>query len=199
MGNNRELLERIKANAKAMLSKKRYIHSVGVMKKAEELARVYNIDEEKAKLLGMAHDIAKEMQKEEIFEYIKKYHISIDEYEEKNMSLLHGKIGAYFCKEKYEFTEDMQKAVEYHTTGHPEMDDLAKIIFIADKIEEGRKHVNFSEVLEKQGEGLNSLLLYVLDHSIIHVIEKKKTMHPATILTRNYFLEIEKRKNRQNV
>ena len=64
------------------------------------------------------------------------------------------------------------------------MDDLAKIIFIADKIEEGRKHVNFSEVLEKQDEGLNSLLLYVLDHSIIHVIEKNKTMHPATILTK---------------
>lgn len=199
MRNDRDLLEKIQEDAKVMLSEKRYMHSVGVMKKAEELAKIYGIDEEKAKILGMAHDIAKEMKKEEIFEYIEKYHISIDEYEEKNMSLLHGKIGAYFCKEKYGFTEDMQKAIEYHTTGNPKMGDLAKIIFIADKVEDGRKNVDFSEVLEKEEEGLNSLLLYVLDHAIIHIIEKKKTMHPETILTRNYFLEIEERKSGQNV
>ena len=44
-----------------MLSEKRYMHSVGVMRKAEQLAKKYGIDVNKAKLAGLAHDIAKEM------------------------------------------------------------------------------------------------------------------------------------------
>ena len=119
---------------------------------------------------------------------MQEHHIFVDEHEAENLGLLHGKIGADFCKNKYGFSEDMQESIEYHTTGRPEMDDLAKIIFIADKTEEGRTYVDFAKVAEKEEEGLNSLLLYILDNSIIHIIEKGKTMHPDTVITRNYFL-----------
>lgn len=183
-----ELIKKIDKDAKQMLSEKRYIHSVGVMRKAEQLAKKYGIDVNKAKLAGLAHDIAKEMSKEDILKYVQEYHIFVDEYEAENLGLLHGKIGADFCKNKYGFSEDMQESIEYHTTGRPEMDDLAKIIFIADKTEEGRTYVDFAKVAEKEEEGLNSLLLYILDNSIIHIIEKGKTMHPDTVITRNYFL-----------
>lgn len=187
------LLQEIKEDAKRMLSEKRYHHSIGVMKKAEELAKKYGVDVNKAKLVGLAHDIAKEMPKETIPKYVEEHQIIIDKFEAENMGLLHAKIGASFCKEKYDFSEDMQKAIEYHTTGKPEMDDLAKIIFIADKTEEGRKYVDFVKVSEKEAEGLNSLLLYILDNSIIHIIEKGKTMHPDTVITRNYFLGLRER------
>lgn len=183
-----ELIKKIDKDAKQMLSEKRYIHSVGVMRKAEQLAKKYGIDVNKAKLAGLAHDIAKEMSKEDILKYVQEHHIFVDEYEAENLGLLHGKIGADFCKNKYGFSEDMQESIEYHTTGRPEMDDLAKIIFIADKTEEGRTYVDFAKVAEKEEEGLNSLLLYILDNSIIHIIEKGKTMHPDTVITRNYFL-----------
>lgn len=182
------LLKQIEQDAKEMLSEKRYCHSIGVMKKAEELAKKYGVDVNKAKLVGLAHDIEKEMPKEAILKYVEEHQIIVDEYEAENLGLLHAKIGANFCKEKYGFSKDMQKAIEYHTTGKPEMDDLAKIIFIADKTEEGRKHVDFTRVVEKEEEGINSLLLYVLDNSIMHIIEKGKTMHPDTVITRNYFL-----------
>lgn len=182
------LLERINQDAKHMLSETRYMHSVGVMKKAIELAHKYHIDKNKAKLVGLAHDIAKEMSKEEMLSYIKQNHIRIDQYEAENLGLLHGKIGAHFCKEQYGFTEDMQKAIEYHTVGNAQMDDLAKIIFIADKTEEGRKYIDFVKVAEQEEQGLDNLLLYILDNSIIHVIETGKIMHPDTIFTRNNFL-----------
>lgn len=189
------LLQEINNDAKQMLSEKRYIHSIGVMKKAEELAKRYSIDADKAKLTGLAHDIAKEMPKEEMLKYIKEHNIEVDKFETEHMGLLHGKIGAEYCKEKYDFSEDMQKAIKYHTTGRPEMDDLAKIIFIADKTEEGRTHIDFEKVAEKEKEGLNSLLLYVLNNSILYIIEKEKTMHLDTVITRNYFLsQIKKQK-----
>ena len=46
---------------KNILSEKRYTHSLGVMKEAKLLAKIYGIDEETARLTGLAHDIAKEM------------------------------------------------------------------------------------------------------------------------------------------
>lgn len=190
MKNAESLLKVIDKDAKQMLSEKRYIHSVGVMKKAEQLAKKYRLDVDKAKLVGLAHDIAKEMSKEDILKYVQEHKISVDEYESENLSLLHGKIGANFCKNKYGFSEDMQKAIEYHITGNPNMDDLAKIILVADKTEEGRTYIDFEAVKQKENEGLNSILLYVLDNSIIYIIEKGKKMHPNTVITRNYFLPI---------
>ena len=55
-----ELLKRIDSDLKSTLSEKRYKHSLGVMKKAEELALIYGVDVNIAKLTGLAHDIGKE-------------------------------------------------------------------------------------------------------------------------------------------
>ena len=130
-----------------------------------------------------------EMPKDEMFKYIEEHNIKIDEFERKNPGLLHGKIAAVFCKEKYGFTEDMQKALEYHTTGEPDMDDLAKIVFIADKTEVGRKNNDWEKIREKEKEGLDALLLFIIDESICYVIKKEKQIRVDTILTRNYLLE----------
>ena len=67
-----ELLNKIDNDLKKVLSEKRYNHSTGVMKKAEELAKIYKIDVNKAKLVGLAHDIGKELSKEEMLEYARK-------------------------------------------------------------------------------------------------------------------------------
>lgn len=183
------LLKEINADIKKILSEKRYKHSIGVMKKAEELAKKYGVDEEKAKLVGLAHDIAKEMPKEEKIKYVIENNIEIDDIERESVELLHGKIGADICRKKYEFTEDMQKAIEYHTTGKPEMDNLAKIILIADKTEEGRRpYIDFQKVEECAQLGINAELIHSLDLSIIYTIDKGRKIHPDSIYTRNYFL-----------
>ena len=47
------------------LSPKRYEHSVNVMKKCEEYAAIYGADVELCKLMGILHDVGKELSKEE--------------------------------------------------------------------------------------------------------------------------------------
>lgn len=182
------LIKKIDTDIKKILSQKRYNHSIGVMKKAEKLAEKYNVDINKARLVGLAHDIAKEIPKEEKLEYVKSHNIEIDEIEKINVELLHTKIGADICKNKYGFTEDMQKAIEYHTTGNPKMDNLAKIILIADKIEDGRENINKEEIEEAEKQGINAIIVYLLDKSIKYTIEKKSLIHPDSIYTRNRFL-----------
>ena len=56
-----EEIEKIKEDLKHILSEKRYIHSIGAMEKAIELAKVYGEDEEKLALTALTHDLAKEM------------------------------------------------------------------------------------------------------------------------------------------
>ena len=54
-------LKEIQEYVKKQLSEKRYNHSVGVMKRSEELAKMYGADVEIAKKIGIAHDVAKEI------------------------------------------------------------------------------------------------------------------------------------------
>ena len=64
-----EDIEKIKEDLKQILSERRYEHSIGVMNMAEELAKIYKVDIEIAKIAGLLHDNAKEMTKEEMFKY----------------------------------------------------------------------------------------------------------------------------------
>ena len=192
-----ELLQRIDEDLKKELSEKRYNHSIGVMKKAEELAKIYGEDVNKVKLVGLAHDIGKEFSEEDKLKYCRENEIFVDEIERVNVGLLHAKIGADICKKRYEFTKDMQNAIKYHTTGNANMDILAKIIFVADKIEDGRKYKDeeHMESLEKARkialQNLNEAVLYEIDESLVYTIRKKKLIHPDSIATRNKMLSEE--------
>lgn len=189
-----ELLRKINQDIQRELSEKRYNHSIGVMKKAEELAELYKVNINKAKLVGLAHDIGKELSKEDKLKYVKENDIEIDKIEKINVGLLHGKIGADICKKRYDFTEDMQDAIKFHTTGNKDMDLLAKIIFVADKIEEGRKYKDKNKMQELElireaaKENLDEAMLGLIDSSLIYTMQKKNLIHPDSISTRNQLI-----------
>lgn len=188
MENAKELLDKINEDIKKRLSTHRYTHSLGVMKKAEELAIKYGVDIDKSKLTGLSHDIAKEMSKEEMLEYADKNNIYIDEIEKNNIGLLHSKIGADICKKEYGFSTDMQNAILYHTTANENMDDLAKVIYIADKTEDGRNFEDLEIAKQIANIGLNEAIIYIIDVAIKNNIDKNRLIHPDSIIARNRFL-----------
>lgn len=178
-------IEQIKKDLKNILSEKRYLHSIGTMKSAEELAKYYRVNVETAKIAGLIHDIAKEMTDEEKLEYIKKYNIKIDKIEQKNLGLLHAKIGASIAKEKYNLSKEIQKAIEYHTTGNPNMNLLDKIVFVADKIEETRSYPDLEVVRNLAYENINKCVVYIIEFAIKKAKERKEEPHFNSILTVN--------------
>ena len=182
-----ELIERIKNDLKENLTEYRYIHSLGVMEMAEELATIYNVDVESTRLAGLLHDIAKEMTEEESLKYVAENSIAIDDIEKINVSILHGKIGADIAKKKYGVNEQIQKAIQYHTETNPNMDTLAKIIYVSDKIEKNRKSEKFDLEYERNlaKEGIDAAVLFIIDASIKKVIKKGKLLHPTIVETRN--------------
>ena len=180
----------IENDVKSILSEYRFKHSLGVLKKAVELAKIYGVDEEVTKKVGIAHDIAKEMTAEEMLEYSRTNNIEVDEIENLKPSLLHGKIGADIATKKYGFTEDMVNAIKWHTTGRKNMSMLEKIIYVADKTEENRKGKRFN--LEKSRElsvkDIDETIIFLINEFIEYHINCNGIIHPETINARNDLL-----------
>lgn len=183
-----ELEERINNDIKEKLSEHRYRHSIGVMKMAEKLTEFYNLDTKKARLIGLVHDIAKEMSMEEIKEYTKKYNIELSELEIQNKELIHSKIGADISKRQYGFDDEMAKAILYHTTGNPNMDMMAKVIFMADKVEENRVYSDIEERRKLCFENIDKAIIETINYTTKHCIERGEVIHPDSIFTRNKLL-----------
>ena len=176
---------------KLALSEKRFAHVERVVKRAIEYAEVYGADIETVKLVAIAHDIAKEISKDEEEKYIREYNITLDKIEKLNESLPHAKIGAYICKYKYGFTEDMVNAVRYHTTGRENMSLLEKIIYLADSTEEEREKMRvYAEAIK---ENIDEGMVKVTKTTIEMILEKEVPIHLDTIRCYNYYMQ-----NRKN-
>lgn len=182
-----ELIERIKKDLKEMLSEKRYNHSIGVMNKAIELAKIYEVDEDKAALAGLTHDIAKEIPDEEALKIASDNNVKIDDFIKNiNHKLLHGKIGAIIVKQRYEFDEQIQKAIEFHTEGTPDFDMLGKIVFVADKTEDLRKGPEEIYTWRKiSKEDLDEAIIQIINFNIKKLIDENRLIDRASIVTRN--------------
>lgn len=172
---------------KSHLSEKRFHHCEAVVKRALEYAEVYHVPCEIVRIVAIAHDIAKELTDQEIEKYLYDYHIELDEVEKLNKNLLHAKVGACLCKEKYQFTDDMVNAVRYHTTGRANMSMLEKIIYLADSTEENRKHSSCyaSTIKSDIDRGMVEVSKWVIQD----LLQKNKIIHLDSVKCYNYYNE----------
>lgn len=178
----------VKKEAKERLSEKRFYHSECVEERCVELAKLYGVDEEKARLVGIAHDIAKEMTHQEKLEYVQKNNIIIDEMERENSQLLHATVGAKICEKEFGFSKDMVEAVANHTTGRPGMDKLSKVLFISDACGKDRTYEDAKYLYELAKKDLEQAIFECLHISINNIIKKGKKIHLNTVRTINEYL-----------
>lgn len=180
--------EEVKQEIEKTLSPKRFLHSLGVAKRAEELAKIYNQDIEKARLIGMVHDVAKEMSKEESLQYAGDNGIIFDEIEKQESSLWHSKIGADIAKKRFGFSDDMVQAIRYHTVGNIHMNTLDKIIYLADKTEENRNFIDLQKAKEISDKDLDEGIIYTTAVSVEYSMKKQSLIHPDTIHVMNQII-----------
>ncbi len=173
-------IKKIEKDLKTTLSPNRYKHSLLVAKKAKELAKIYHIDENKAYLTGLIHDIAKELSEEENKKWITIGNLSNDLEKKENKNIKHADIGAVIAKEKYKLDNDICNAIKYHTIGNKNMNTLAKIIYISDKIGREKVPTNLIPVIDLAKEDLDQALLYCLQQQKNKLKEKNIEMHKDT-------------------
>jgi nicotinate-nucleotide adenylyltransferase len=179
-----EIYERVKNT----LSEKRFYHSECVVERAIEYAKIYGENEEKAKVAGILHDIAKEVPKEEKISTAEKYGIELNEEERKSPGILHGKIAAKIAEIEYDLDEDICNSISYHTTGRPNMTKLEKIIYLADYTGKDRKYEDTNYIYELSKKDLDEAMLYCLKKTINSIVGEDKILHLDTVRAYNFYL-----------
>lgn len=174
---------------KSRLSEYRFHHSECVANRCVELATIYQVDKEAARLVGIVHDIAKEMPPEEKAKYCLENHLPIDEIEKENTGLLHGKIGADIAKKEFGFSEDLCSAIQYHTTGKENMSLLDKIMYVADMTSEDRKFPDKGYIIELGNRDLDECVKYILKIGINQRMAQNKKIHLNSVKALNFFMQ----------
>ncbi len=173
------------------LSIKRYIHTMGVVKEAKKLAKIYGDSTvvEKAQVAGLLHDCAKDYPADLKKRLCKEYHIELNDIMKEQIDLVHPFLGAEVAKREYLVDdEDILDAIKYHTTGRKNMSLLEKIVFIADYIEENRKSFEGLEEARRLAYiDLDLAMKFILEHTIDYVEERKLKLHPLSAEALEYY------------
>ena len=182
-------LKLLQKQMKEALSEDRYEHTIGVMYTAESLAMRYGIDMTKAAVAGLLHDCAKCIPNAQKLKMCKKNDIEISEMEAKNPSLLHAKLGAFLAEEVYGVKDpEILSAINWHTTGKPDMSMLDIIIYMADYIEPNRdKAPNLKEIRKLCFENIEEALYQVLEATLNYLSGRPDMIDPMTKISYDFY------------
>jgi nicotinate-nucleotide adenylyltransferase len=177
-----ELIARVEHMTRSMLSPARFLHSRNVALLARDICRQFGLDAQAGYLAGIAHDMCKSLPEEELFRLTKKDGRPVSQLEKKKPSLLHARAGAALLRERFGIEDrDILDAIRLHTLADPEMGPLAKAVFIADKTEISREHVNAA--LREIGKypSLDALFAAVLDDNVAYLRSRKLALSKGTL------------------
>lgn len=171
------------------LDYKRFEHTKGVQYTAAAMAMVLGEDVTKASTAGLLHDCAKGVDDDKKIALCEKYGLPISDVERINPGLLHAKLGAYLAEHEYEIEDkDILDAIEWHTTGRPDMTLLEKIIFIADYIEPNRKPLPHIDLVRKLAfTDIDAAIKQVLKDTLEYLGEGTKAVDPMTRKTFEFY------------
>ena len=185
-------LEEIQNWLKDNLNEERYIHSIGVMEAAIELAEIFDMDVVKAQIAGLLHDAAKCFSNEKLLEIIHQHIPQVEDCELVNYKTLHAPVSAYLAKEQFGISDcDILDAIRWHTLGRCGMSDFEKIIFLADKIEARTREPEFRNLcltLLQEENGLNKALFKCFEATIKSLVDRKLAICHITIDVYNELL-----------
>lgn len=183
--------ERICSVLAGRLSPSRWTHSLSVAETAARLARCQGIEPARARIAGLLHDCAREMAPDDLLTLAEAYGLAIDEIERAEPLLLHGKVGAVLATEWFGLEDpELLAAIALHITGAPGMGLLAKIVFLADFVEPGRKMPAAAEARAMAFNDLSRALLITFEAVINYVVSGGYLLHPRTVAARNELLGI---------
>ena len=160
----------------------RIYHSECVSECAAVLAEKYGADPEKARLAGLMHDVMKNADTNEHFEYIEKSGEKLTAVDYSNPKVRHQISGAAFLKESGIISDaEILGAVRWHTTGKAGMTLLEKIVYVADFISADRDYPDVGVVRKLADESLESAILYTSRYTVNKLASKNLPIHPATV------------------
>ena len=184
-------LKKYENEIRERIGEKRFLHTIRVKDTAIKLAKIHDVDVEKAEIAGFLHDCAKIRDKKDLIKKAKENHLLLTKEMMKAPQIIHSYLGALFAREFYGIDdEDILNAITYHTTGRANMSDLEKIIFLADYIEPLRNFDGVERARELANKDLDAAMYFALNNTLKFLVERDNYIVVETVLARNYYKEM---------
>lgn len=165
-------------------------HILGVEQMSAELAGHYRLDVEKAAEAGLMHDLAKYFKPAQLLQMATEEGIEVDPLCAADPHLLHADVSAIVAREEFGMRdESVLEAIALHTLGRPGMSPLSCVVFLADSLEPGRGDTpELGHLRQVSRQDLDRAVWLTCDYSVKHLLGSRKSIHPRTVLTRNWAL-----------
>lgn len=175
-------------------------HIARAQEVARELAPYHKVSPEQAALGILAHDVARAMSGSELLHCAAQFALPVGMVDRRVPVLLHGPVGAEILRREEGLTAvgdngdndwgELYQAVYWHTTAHPGLDAMGKVVFLADKLDPNKlkKYPYQSRIMELARENLDAALLDFLTRQIVDLAGRGLLVHPMMVKARNALL-----------
>ena len=166
-------------------------HIHRVVEIARELAVCHGINQEQAALAALAHDVARAMTDGELLRRAAGMGLPIGVVDWRVPILLHGPVGAEILQQEAGLTDiSIYKAVYWHTTANPDLDELGKVVFIADKLDPAKidSYPYLPQIRQMAFQDLDRAILHFLTRQAMDRLNRGELVHPVMVETRNALL-----------
>lgn len=182
--------EWLREQAYAMLKPQRVRHVQGVEEEARRLALRWGTDPELAAEAGILHDITKKLDLNQQLLLCEEYGIITDELERSNEKLLHSKTGAAIARARFGVCDEVYTAIEWHTTGRPDMSMPEKVLYIADYIEPARDFEGVERLRNLSYEDIDAAMELGLRMSLEDIVSRGNEPHKNSAAALEWYARI---------
>jgi len=170
----------LRESAHLMLDPDRIAHVKACEAEAIRLAKHWKVDIDNAREAAILHDITKKLDFNENMCIIAEHGIDIGDYGKNEAKLLHSITGAALAQSEFGISNTVADAIKAHTTGSLEMSALAKVIYLADYIEETRDFPGVDALRRLAYENLDAAMIMGMEMTINDLHKRGITPHDKT-------------------
>jgi predicted HD superfamily hydrolase involved in NAD metabolism len=166
-------------------------HSARTARLARALAVAHLQDAERAEIAGLVHDVADAYTDSQLLALAAKYGIAVDPIAAEMPRLLHGPVGAAILRFEWGVQDEaILTAVAEHVTGAVEHSLIAKLLFVADKLDAERDDAlaGRSGLQDLAERDLDAALLQVASRRLEGLVARGKLIDERLVSARNRLL-----------
>lgn len=155
---------------------------------AGSLAQIHRVDPALVDLAAAAHDLARGLSPEDVLKEANRLGMRLHPVERHHPILIHGAMAVrWLQQEDVIYDQQVLEAVRWHTTGRRKMGPVAKVVFLADKLDP-RKLTRYpfqNEVGDLARHDLDRAILEFLTQDLVRLLRNGNLIHPASVSARN--------------